>query len=187
LLLQGLTVQSLPPRLALTATLLLAASPAAAAAARIQLGASAAESDVTVGCMFPMTGRSAIYGKDSVGGIRVALERLASGDPQRKVRIRVLVDDSRSKSAYAVRLAEETAGSWRPSTGWRGATSYVDPDTHQVAQAQAIGEVVPDARFPPAKVMLGRWVAYAAEDLKPPPEVLRARREKARRARAVAP
>lgn len=439
----GLTVWFVRPHLALAATLLLAASPAVAAPARIALGASAAEADVTVGCMFPMSGRSAIYGKDSVGGIRVALERLASGDPRRRVRIRVLVDDSRSKSAYAVRLAEDyvrrekarfvcgvvssgvgqavsrlaaerdfifvgtdhassrltiegfhphyfrltndtyasmAAGArylvelrarspWRrlafigpdydyghvalmdlrtnldrlgapyelvaelwpklyepdysayirallqakpdvvvvalwggdfieflkqaattdffqrsrlanfdtggnydvmvalgdapppglilsarhhpnwpdtPLNRWfvetfhrlegryptyaaegaysgvlaiaeavrraggaqstdalvkalegmrlelpedpPGFTSYVDPETHQVVQAQAIGEVVPDGRYPPAKVMLGRWVAYRAEELKPPPEVLRARREKAgRAARAVAP
>jgi branched-chain amino acid transport system substrate-binding protein len=45
-----------------------------------------------------------------------------------------------------------------------GFTSYVDRQTHQIVQVQAIGEVVPDARFPPAKVMLGRWVAYAAQD-----------------------
>jgi branched-chain amino acid transport system substrate-binding protein len=66
-----------------------------------------------------------------------------------------------------------------------GFTSYIDRQTHQVVQVQAIGEVVPDARFAPARVMLGRWVAYVAEELMPPPEVVRARREKARRARTV--
>jgi branched-chain amino acid transport system substrate-binding protein len=81
---------------------------ASRASARIELGADAASADVTVGCMFPMTGRSAIYGKDSVGGIRVALERLATqGEPGRTPRIRVLVDDYRSKASYAVRLAED--------------------------------------------------------------------------------
>jgi branched-chain amino acid transport system substrate-binding protein len=80
----------------------------APAPARTVLGASAAEAEVTVGCMFPMTGRSAIYGKDSVGGIRVALERLGAQGP-RAPRLRVIVDDSRSKAAYAVRLAEDYA------------------------------------------------------------------------------
>jgi len=74
--------------------------------ARVELGAPAGAADVTVGCMFPMTGRSAIYGKDSVGGIRVALERLASEHAGRAPRLRVLVDDDRSKASYAVRLAE---------------------------------------------------------------------------------
>jgi branched-chain amino acid transport system substrate-binding protein len=62
-----------------------------------------------------------------------------------------------------------------------GFTSWIDPETHQIAQAQAIGEVVPNGDFPPAKVMLGKWVSYPAEVLKPSPEVLRARREKASR------
>jgi branched-chain amino acid transport system substrate-binding protein len=66
-----------------------------------------------------------------------------------------------------------------------GFTSYLDPATHQIVQAQAIGEVVPDDRFPPAKVMLGKWVVYAAQDLVPPPELVRARREKAARARHI--
>jgi branched-chain amino acid transport system substrate-binding protein len=61
-----------------------------------------------------------------------------------------------------------------------GFTSWIDPESHQIAQVQAIGEVVPNTAFPPAKVMLGNWVSYPAELLKPSPEVLRARREKAR-------
>jgi branched-chain amino acid transport system substrate-binding protein len=83
----------------------LAAAHPSATSARIDLGAPAARADVTVGCMFPMTGRSGIYGRDSVGGIRVALEQLAA--EKDAPRIRVLVEDSRSKAAYAVRLAED--------------------------------------------------------------------------------
>jgi branched-chain amino acid transport system substrate-binding protein len=432
-------VTSSRPLLAAPAAALLLAW-AAPAGARIELGADAATADVTVGCMFPMTGRSAIYGKDSVGGIRVALERLASQKDGPAPRLRVLVDDYRSKTSYAVRLAEDyirldgarflcgivssgvgqavsrlaerrdviligtdhassrltiedfrrnyfrlsndtfssmAAGAryltdLQRKTGWRrlafigadydyghvslldlrtsldrlgtaheivaelwpklyepdysayiralqrsrpdvvvaalwggdfiaflkqalaagllrsvrlanfdaggnydvlvalgaepppglilsarhhnnwpetplnrwfvetfhrlegryptyaaegaysgivaigeavrrargardtgalvralegmqlelpedppGLLSTIDPETHQVAQAQAVGEVVPDSRFPPAQVMLGRWVAYAADELKPPPDVLRARREKARAASNV--
>jgi branched-chain amino acid transport system substrate-binding protein len=88
--------------LAVAATL---AAPGAQA--RIELGAPAAEADVTIGCMFPMTGRSAIYGRDSVGGIRVALERLAQSTPGRAPRLRILVDDDRSKAAHAVQLARD--------------------------------------------------------------------------------
>jgi len=75
---------------------------------RVELGASRAEADVTIGCLFPMTGRSAIYGRDSVGGIRVALERLA-GQPShgRRPRLRILVDDDRSKASNAAQLAED--------------------------------------------------------------------------------
>jgi branched-chain amino acid transport system substrate-binding protein len=99
-------VPRLPLRAAALAALACASPPALAAATRVELGATAAEADVTVGCMFPMTGRSAIYGRDSVGGIRVALERLAQ-QRGRVPRVRVLVDDSRSKTAYALRLAED--------------------------------------------------------------------------------
>ena len=75
--------------------------------ARVELGASRADADVTVGCMFPMTGRSGIYGRDSVGGIRVALERLAREETKRTPRIRVVIEDYRSKVSYAVRIAED--------------------------------------------------------------------------------
>lgn len=40
--------------------------------------------------------------------------------------------------------------------------------------------MVRDDRFPPAKVMLGRWIWYPAEELQVPAELLRARRERAR-------
>jgi branched-chain amino acid transport system substrate-binding protein len=49
-----------------------------------------------------------------------------------------------------------------------GFTSYIDPETHQIVQVQAIGVTVPDDTFPPAKRMLGNWKIYKAEDLLPP-------------------
>ena len=91
-------------RLARCAAVLVLAAWAGPAVARTELGASAREAEVTVGCMYPMTGRSGIYGRDSVGGIRVALERLAA---ERGPRIRVVVEDYASKVSYAVRLAED--------------------------------------------------------------------------------
>jgi branched-chain amino acid transport system substrate-binding protein len=95
---------------AVAAPLLLLAGLAlpAPARARIELGAPASQADVTIGCMFPMSGRSAVYGRDSVGGIRVALERLAAQAPAgRRPRLRILVDDDRSKASWAVQLAED--------------------------------------------------------------------------------
>ncbi|PIV76997.1 MAG: hypothetical protein COW56_00030, partial [Rhodocyclales bacterium CG17_big_fil_post_rev_8_21_14_2_50_68_7] len=44
-----------------------------------------------------------------------------------------------------------------------GFESYMDPKTHQMQQVIAIGEVVADERFPPAKTMLGRFKAYPPE------------------------
>ncbi len=58
--------------------------------------------------------------------------------------------------------------------------SHIDAETHQIQQAQAIGEVVPNTAFPPAKVMLGRWVVYRAEDLQPSLDLVRSRRARAR-------
>nr|WP_297400034.1 ABC transporter substrate-binding protein [uncultured Marinobacter sp.] len=86
---------------------LLAAVESAAAtepAGRVELGASAAEADVTVACMYPMTGRPASYGRDSITGIRVALAELARQPHAPK--LRVIVDDSRSKASFAVQMAE---------------------------------------------------------------------------------
>ncbi|WP_211309587.1 ABC transporter substrate-binding protein [Thauera aromatica] len=76
------------------------------AAARVEVGSAAAEAEVTVGCMFPMTGRAAIYGRDSIAGIRLALADLAAQDASTP-RLRVLVEDTRSKASYAVRIAED--------------------------------------------------------------------------------
>lgn len=57
-----------------------------------------------------------------------------------------------------------------------GFTSYMDADTHQMVQVQAIGTVVPDERYPPAKTMLGDWKIYPAEMLMPKPDVIERRR-----------
>ncbi len=72
---------------------------------RVELGAPAAEADATVACMYPMTGRPASYGRDSIAGIRVALAELAQQPDSPK--LRVIVDDSRSKASFAVRMAED--------------------------------------------------------------------------------
>ncbi|TCS37064.1 amino acid/amide ABC transporter substrate-binding protein (HAAT family) [Paucimonas lemoignei] len=66
-----------------------------------------------------------------------------------------------------------------------GFSSYIDPLTHQVMQAQAIGEVVPSGAFPPAQVMLSNWTVYPAEALRPPAELIQERRARARQASPV--
>lgn len=60
-----------------------------------------------------------------------------------------------------------------------GHVSYIDPETHQVIQAQAIGEVVPDSSYSPARAMLGRWTVYRAEDIQMPADLVRIRRARA--------
>ncbi|MFH0822152.1 MAG: ABC transporter substrate-binding protein [Pseudomonadota bacterium] len=47
-------------------------------------------------------------------------------------------------------------------------TSFIDPQSHQIVQVQAIGVTVADDKFPPAKRMLGNWKVYKGDDLLPP-------------------
>jgi len=71
--------------------------------AEIHIGASEQEADVTVGCLFPLSGRGGQYGRDSAVGIQLAFEHLAK-QTQKKPAIRVLIEDSRSKASRATRL-----------------------------------------------------------------------------------
>ncbi|WP_454916008.1 ABC transporter substrate-binding protein [Xanthobacter sediminis] len=91
------------------AGLMLAGTAVTAHAERIVLGASAEEADAVVGCIYPMAGRAAIYGEDSVEGIRLALKDIADGKVMgpNPPRLRVIVDDDLSKSSYGLRLAED--------------------------------------------------------------------------------
>ncbi len=57
-------------------------------------------------------------------------------------------------------------------------TSYMRPETHQIVQMQAIGVTQPNDKFPPAKMMLGDWKIYKAEDLVPPKEYIEKMRKK---------
>lgn len=84
-------------------------SGTAARAERIVLGASTEEADAVVGCIYPMAGRAAIYGTDSVEGIRLALKDIEAGKVtgQPAPRLRVIVDDDLSKASYGQRLAED--------------------------------------------------------------------------------
>ncbi|KJS31551.1 MAG: amino acid ABC transporter substrate-binding protein [Desulfatitalea sp. BRH_c12] len=58
-----------------------------------------------------------------------------------------------------------------------GFTSYIDPETHQIMQMQAIGVTMPNNDFPPAKMMLGDWKVYKPEDIAPPAEYIKEKRK----------
>ncbi len=81
------------------------AQPSTPLVGRVELGVEDSRADATVACMYPMTGRSASFGRDSIVAIQLALEELSS-DPDAP-RLRVIVDDSRSKASFAVRMAED--------------------------------------------------------------------------------
>lgn len=69
--------------------------------------AAAGDADeVVVGCLFPMTGRGGLYGRDSVAAMEMAVEEVNAGGGIGGRRMRVLVEDSKSKPAYAVQIAE---------------------------------------------------------------------------------
>lgn len=86
---------------------LLIGSSACAEVGRLELGVPAAQADLTMGCLYPMTERAAIYGQDSIVGIQVALDELQArqqaGEPV--PRLRVIIDDDQSKASYGVSLA----------------------------------------------------------------------------------
>ncbi len=58
-----------------------------------------------------------------------------------------------------------------------GFTSYMRPIDHQIVQAQAIGETIPNKSYPPATMMLGNWKIYKAEDIIPSEEDILAARK----------
>lgn len=44
-----------------------------------------------------------------------------------------------------------------------GFQSWIDPESHQIMQVQAVGETLPDDRFTPASKMVGNWKIYYPE------------------------
>ncbi|KAB2916660.1 MAG: ABC transporter substrate-binding protein [Hyphomicrobiaceae bacterium] len=60
---------------------------------------------VEIGCMFPMTGRGALYGRDSVAAIDMAVEEINAAGGAAGRRLRVHHADSQSKPAFAVSIA----------------------------------------------------------------------------------
>ncbi|MBA1147132.1 ABC transporter substrate-binding protein [Ectothiorhodospiraceae bacterium WFHF3C12] len=68
--------------------------------------AAASGDELLVGCLFPMTGRGGLYGRDSVAAIEMAVAEVNADGGVAGRRLRVLVEDSKSKPAYAVQIAE---------------------------------------------------------------------------------
>ena len=95
----------LPTVIALSGLLLSHAGMAQAG--RVELGAAATQADLTLGCLYPMTERAAIYGQDSIAGIQVALGELQAEREagQQLPRLRVIIDDDQSKASYGTSLA----------------------------------------------------------------------------------
>lgn len=69
------------------------------------LGASEDQADIIVGCLYPMSGRAGILGRDSVVGIRLALKYLEHQASADSPRLRILLGDTKSKVSTATTLA----------------------------------------------------------------------------------
>ena len=68
--------------------------------------ARAGQSEILVGCMFPMTGPGGLYGQDSAAAIQLALDEVNARGGGAGLPVRVVLEDSKSKPAFAVRIAE---------------------------------------------------------------------------------
>ncbi len=87
-------------------TALVAAAIAVPTASLARAPGVSAKPAVDVGCMFPMTGPGGLYGKDSAAAIQMAVDEVNARGGAAGMRIRVLLEDTKSKPAYAVRIAE---------------------------------------------------------------------------------
>ncbi|MGF1609423.1 MAG: ABC transporter substrate-binding protein [Kiloniellales bacterium] len=77
-----------------------------APAAMWDRAARAGQAEVLVGCMFPMTGPGGLYGQDSAAAIQLALDEVNARGGAAGLPVRALIEDSKSKPAFAVRIAE---------------------------------------------------------------------------------
>lgn len=68
-------------------------------------GLAGAATSVEIGCMFPMTGRGALYGRDSIAAIEMAVEEVNSSGGAAGRQLKVYFADSQSKPAFAVSIA----------------------------------------------------------------------------------
>lgn len=67
--------------------------------------ALAAGDTVDIGCLYPMTGRAALYGKDSVAAAEMAAAEINAAGGAAGRKIRVFFADDQSKPAFASRIA----------------------------------------------------------------------------------
>jgi branched-chain amino acid transport system substrate-binding protein len=64
-----------------------------------------AQPAVEIGCMYPMTGRGALYGRDSVAAIEMAVDAINARGGAAGHQLRVHLADSQSRPAFAVSIA----------------------------------------------------------------------------------
>jgi branched-chain amino acid transport system substrate-binding protein len=67
--------------------------------------AHAAGATVDIGCLYPMTGRAALYGKDSLAAAEMAVAEINANGGAAGKPLRLMVADDQSKPAFAIRIA----------------------------------------------------------------------------------
>jgi len=65
-----------------------------------------AAGEILIGCMFPMTGRGGLYGRDSAAAIALAVDEVNARGGAAGKSLRSLIEDDKSRPAFAVRIAE---------------------------------------------------------------------------------
>jgi len=68
--------------------------------------AMAQEKLIRIGAMYPMTGRSGLYGMDSVAAAEMAIDEINGKGGVAGYKLDIVFTDSKSKPAYAVRVAQ---------------------------------------------------------------------------------
>jgi len=178
----------------------------AAAASLLAVAATAAPGpgEIVIAQAAPFSGPLAPTGTHIRAGIQLYLDRVNAAGGIHGARLKLVSKDDGYKSEETVRLVKELAREAKPvafagivGTGNtealikaleglqiklpedpEGFTSFIDPQTHQIVQVQAIGLSQANDKFPPAKMMLGDWKIYKAEDLMPPMELIEKKMKK---------
>jgi branched-chain amino acid transport system substrate-binding protein len=66
-----------------------------------------ARGSVDIGCLYPMTGRAALYGKDSLAAAEMAIDEINAEGGAAGMPLRLFVADDQSKPAFASRIARQ--------------------------------------------------------------------------------
>ncbi|MTJ83374.1 MAG: ABC transporter substrate-binding protein [Telmatospirillum sp.] len=69
--------------------------------------AFAGRTTVDIGCLYPMTGRAALYGKDSVAAAEMAINEINAAGGAAGKQLRLFFADDQSKPAFASRIARQ--------------------------------------------------------------------------------
>ena len=91
---------------------------------------------VNIGCLYPMSGRAALYGQDSIAAVEMAAEEINAKGGAAGRQLRVLFADDQSKPAFAARIARRYLEQDKVDFLCGGVSSGVGLAVSEVAAAQ---------------------------------------------------